>query len=93
MHSNHTSVNDFKWSCAESVQQSLVSKKKFKILVDLYRFRIVSQFSIRFQLRDGAGRSDCDSFSSDFVVWDVILDAFLIKFLIPGGSLRFPEVP
>ena len=51
-------------------------KKKIKILVDLYRFRIVSQFSIRFQLRDGAGRSDCDSFSSDFVVWDVILDAF-----------------
>ena len=62
-------------------------------MVDLYRFRIVSQFSIRFQLRDGAGRSDCDSFSSDVVVWDVILDAFLIKFLIPGGSLRFPEVP
>ena len=69
--------------------------RKFKILVDFDSFWIVSQLSIRFHLKDGTGRSDCDSFSSDFFVWDFILDDFLQNswFLeVPWGSLKFPPM-
>ena len=51
------------------------------------------RFFGRFGLADGAGTSDSDEFSSDFVVWNAIFDSFQQQFVIPGSFRRFPEVP
>ena len=96
LHSNHTSVNDFKWSCAESVQQSLVSRKNSRFWLICIDSELFRSFPLGFSLETVPGGPIVIHFhqilSSGMLFWILFkLNSWFLE--VPWGSLRFPEVP